>query len=129
MDRQSASPAGSPGARGRDRAIFAALVVVFTAFTAYTIFVGVDYGLVGFLEATVDNAAVIQVGIDLMISLVIALSFVRGDARRRGLPFIPYLVATLCTGSIGLLAYLLHRTWPSARAPTAAGSGVGARAG
>ncbi|MGH2812761.1 MAG: hypothetical protein ACRDI1_08640 [Actinomycetota bacterium] len=91
--------------------VFVALLLVFVAFVAYTAIVAVDHGPIGFLEAAVDNTAVAQVSLDRVISLGIALTFVAGDARRRGLPFVPYLIATLSLGSIGLLAYMLHRTW------------------
>ena len=91
--------------------LFEALVILFVAWVAYTVFAVVDHGLIGFLKAAVDNTAVIQVAVDLVISAVIALGFISGDAKRRGLPFAPYLIATIFTGSIGLLAYLIHRTW------------------
>lgn len=107
------TPARAPttAARKRNMPVFVALLLVFVAFATYTAIALVDNGLVGFVEATVDNTAVLQVALDLLISVVIALIFVAGDARRRGLPFVPYLVATVFLGSIGLLAYLLHRTW------------------
>jgi len=87
-----------------------AVLLVLLAFAAYTAIVIVDYGVIGFVEAVSDNTAVIQVGLDLVIAIAIALGFVYGDARRRGLPFVPYLIATVFLGSIGLLAYLFHRT-------------------
>lgn len=105
------------GARKRNSPLFVALLVVFVALVTYSAIVTFDYGLIGFLKAAVDNTAVVQVLLDLVISLTIALSFVYGDARRRGLPFAPYLVATVCLGSIGLLAYLLHRTWRGVPGP------------
>jgi hypothetical protein len=72
-----------------------------------------NHGLVGFVKAAFDNTAVIQVAIDLVFSLAIALFFIYPDAKRRELPFAPYAVATALTGSFGLLAYVLHRTWRS----------------
>jgi hypothetical protein len=88
-----------------------ALLLILLAFAAYTALVIVDYGVIGFVEAVSDNTAVMQVGLDLVIAIAIALGFVYGDAKRRGLPFVPYLIATVFLGSIGLLAYLFHRTW------------------
>lgn len=102
------APASAAPARNLS-ASFAVLLVLL-AFAAYTAIVIVDYGLIGFVAAVSDNTAVIQVGLDLVIAITIALGFVYGDARRRGLPFVPYLIATVFLGSIGLLIYLFHRT-------------------
>lgn len=100
--------------------LFEALVILFVAWVAYSAFAVFDHGLIGFLKAAVDNTAVIQVAVNLVISAAIALGFIRGDAKRRALPFAPYLSATIFTGSIGLLAYLIHRTWRARlSAPTA----------
>lgn len=41
-----------------------ALLLVFVAFATYTAIVFVDYGLIGFVEASVDNTAVVQVALD-----------------------------------------------------------------
>jgi hypothetical protein len=91
--------------------LVALLSGIWVAFVVFTVVVLADYGLVGFIEAAVANGAVTQVSIDLVLSIVIALSFIRIDASRAGLPYWPYLLATIATGSIGLLAYLIHRTW------------------
>ena len=104
-------------ARTRNLPLFIGVLLIFVAFVTYTAIVAADYGLVAFLKAAIDNTAVLQVSLDLVISVVIALTFVARDARLRGLPFVPYLVATLFLGSIGLLAYLLHRTWRGEPAP------------
>jgi hypothetical protein len=108
---RTSAQAQTHAAGRRNMPLFVALLLVFVAFVTYTAIVAVDHGLIGFLKAAVDNTAVVQVSLDLVISLAIALTFVAGDAQRRGLPFVPYMVATLSLGSIGLLAYMLHRTW------------------
>ena len=98
-----------------------ALTAVWIAFTVFTVLVLLDFGVVGFIEAAVANEAVTQVSIDLVFSILIALSFMHSDAHQRGLPYWPYVIATAMTGSIGLIAYLIHRTWQdlrSSREPT-----------
>jgi hypothetical protein len=99
------------GQRRRNMLLFESLLLVFLAWVAYTVFAFADHGLVGFGKAVFDNTAVVQVAIDLGFSLAIALFFIYPDAKRKGLPFVPYAVATALTGSIALLAYVLHRTW------------------
>ena len=98
-------------AGARNPALLLALVVIWIAFAAFTVAVLLDFGLVGFIEAAVANGATTQVSIDLVLCIVIALSFIRLDAQRKNLPYWPYFVATAATGSIGLIAYLIHRTW------------------
>ena len=85
------------------------LVAVWLAFTAFTVVVLFDFGLIGFIEAALANGATTQVSIDLALSVVIALGFIRKDADLRGLPYWPYVVAAVLAGSIGLLAYVIHR--------------------
>jgi hypothetical protein len=86
-----------------------ALGVVFVAFAIFTAEAFADMGLIGFFAAHEANMATRQVFIDLVIALTIVLGFVWGDAKERGLPRLPYVVATLLLGSFGPLAYLIHR--------------------
>lgn len=89
------------------------VLAAFSAFSAYAISV---HGLVGFFATVVSTPAAVQVLVDVVIALGLALAWMAGDARERGLPFLPYLALTLCLGSIGLLSYLIHREL-RARAP------------
>lgn len=93
------------------------LVVLFGAWVAFSVTAFAEHGLVGFMQAAVANSATTQVLIDLALSILIALFFIHGDARRLGLPFWPYFVAALLTGSIALVAYLIHRTWRAGAVP------------
>lgn len=87
----------------------------------YTLYVIATVGYAEFFRLTLANPAVIQVHIDLVLALVVALVWMRGDARERELPFAPYLLATLCLGTTGLLGYLLHRELRASRAVPARG--------
>jgi hypothetical protein len=93
-----------------------ALVLVLAAFSAYTAYALAVHGLVGFFEVELATPAGTQVLLDLVIACGLALVWMAGDARERGLPFWPYLALTLCLGSIGLLSYVIHREL-RARAP------------
>ncbi len=84
--------------------ILAALVLIdFLILTGYTIS---QFGPVGWVAPLMDNAATIQVTVDLVLALVVALGFVVKDAREKGVNPIPFVVLTLFSGSVGLLAYV-----------------------
>jgi protein-S-isoprenylcysteine O-methyltransferase Ste14 len=86
------------------------VIAVFAAFTIYTTMVVLDYGYTGFLELAMTGGWAAQVFIDLCIALALFAIWMVPDARERGIPAWPYLLAILTTGSVGALAYLVHRT-------------------
>jgi len=94
-----------------------ALALVLAAFSAFTAYALAFHGLVGFFETELSTPAGVQVLVDVVIALTFSLVWMAGDARERGLPFLPYLALTLCLGSIGLLSYLIHRELRAARPP------------
>jgi hypothetical protein len=85
------------------------LVVVFTLFTGWSLTVVESQGLFGFLTLSAREPWAAQMLIDLSISLFIAWSWLRVDAREKGIVAWPYIAATVGVGSIGVLAYLIHR--------------------
>lgn len=82
---------------------------VLLLFLAYTLWVLATIGYVDFFRQALSTPVGIQLVLDLLLSLTLALTWMRGDARSSGVPFAPYLVVTLVLGSAGPLAYLLHR--------------------
>lgn len=86
-----------------------ALLAVGLPFTAYTAVVVGDHGYTGFIELALAGAWGGQVFLDLVIALVLFTFWLVPDARERKLPALPYLVAITTLGSIGALAYLVHR--------------------
>jgi hypothetical protein len=50
-----------------------------------------------------------QILADFLLALAVAAGFVVADARRRGIAAWPFVALTLTLGSIGPLAYLIHR--------------------
>ena len=86
------------------------VIAVFAAFTIYTTMVVLDYGYTGFLELAMTGGWAAQVFIDLCIALALFALWMIPDARERGIPAWPYFLAILTTGSVGALAYLVHRT-------------------
>ena len=85
------------------------LVAVFAAFTIYTAFVVADHGYTGFISLAMGGGWGLQIFIDLVIALTLFLIWMVPDARGRGIPYAPYAILVLAAGSIGALAYLVHR--------------------
>jgi protein-S-isoprenylcysteine O-methyltransferase Ste14 len=86
------------------------VIAVFAAFTIYTTFVVMDYGYTGFIELALEGAWGAQMFVDLVIALTLFLIWMVPDAKERGIPWLPYALAILTTGSVGALAYLVHRS-------------------
>lgn len=84
--------------------------LVLLAFTAYTAVIVTSHGYTGFLVLAAEEPWGGQMFVDLVIALVLFALWMRADAAREGLPFWPYLAAILTLGSIGALAYLVHRS-------------------
>lgn len=94
------------------------LVAVFVAFTGWSISVAVSHGPIGFLTLALREPWAMQMLIDLAISLFVAWSWLRHDARERGINPVPYMIGTAFLGSPVVLAYLIHRELKR-RAPAA----------
>jgi hypothetical protein len=86
------------------------LFAVFAAFTLYTAIVVMGHGYTGFIELALGGGWGAQVFIDLVIALLLFMTWMLPDARERGIPGAPYAILILGAGSIGALAYLVHRT-------------------
>jgi hypothetical protein len=86
------------------------VIAVFAVFTIYTTLVVLDQGYFGFLELAMAGGWGEQVFIDLCIALTLFAIWMVPDARERGIPALPYFLGILTTGSVGALAYLVHRT-------------------
>jgi hypothetical protein len=93
------------------------LAIVLTAFTALSFYAVEVHGYLGFFEAMASSPAGIAAFVDLVIALSLVIFWMWGDARERGLPFWPYAVLGLFLGSVGPLAYLIHRELRTLRAP------------
>lgn len=90
-------------------------LVVLVAFTAISLWLVAGESPIGFLTLARDEPWGAQVLLDLVIACSLFLGWMRRDARERGLPAAPYFVATVLLGSIGALAYLVHRGLRSRR--------------
>ena len=80
--------------------------VEFVAFTAWALW---TQGWSDSWAALVATPMNVQVFVDLVTACSIALVFLWVDARRVGIQPLPYVVLTVFTGSIGLLAYAVRR--------------------
>ena len=86
-----------------------ALDLVLTGFAALTAWAIAVHGYVGFFQTLIATPAGLQVLADIVIACTLVLIWMWEDARARGLPIWPYTLLTLVLGSIGPLAYLIHR--------------------
>ncbi len=86
------------------------LVAVLAVFSIYSTMVVLGHGYTGFMELAMSGGWATQVFLDLCIALILFAFWMFGDAKEHGIPAWPYLIVILFTGSIGALAYLIHRT-------------------
>jgi hypothetical protein len=109
-----------------------ALWIVLADFTALTVYAVATQGYFGFYEATLGFVTSsiwgAQVVVDFVVALTIAMGWMIKDAREQGLPYWPYVAATLVLGSIAPLAYLIHRERASRRVISTAAAAVPVRA-
>ena len=92
-------------------------VLAFVAFTGWSITVAVAHGPTGFLSLAAREPWALQMLIDLVIALIVATGWVRSDAKKRGLPWIPYVVLAPILGSPPVLAYIVHREFVAMKKP------------
>jgi len=91
------------------------LLDVLVLFLAYTLYVIETVGYVEFFRQALASPVGLQLLVDVVLALSLALVWMRSDAKVSGIPFAPYLIVTLVLGSVGPLGYLLHREWKQRR--------------
>jgi hypothetical protein len=97
------------GRTGPGKWQIAALFAV--GFLAYSLVPIVQEGPVGFVASHTANHWGVQVWLDLVLALCLALFLAAPRARQAGMNPVPWLVLVLCSGSIGLLAFLARLFW------------------
>ena len=85
------------------------VLVVLAVFTAYSVWVAVQAGPLGFLSLAAREPWGMQMLLDLAIALVFVSGWMIADARRRGTRSWPFIALAVAVGSIGPLWYLLLR--------------------
>jgi len=99
---------------------FALALVVFLAFTVYSLEVTFTEGYFAFLEVPMLGGWATQITLDLVVALSVGSFWLASDAKKHGLPAWPFLVSLPFLGSVGMLAYLVAREWKGLRAATPA---------
>jgi hypothetical protein len=84
-------------------------VLILVPFTVFSVEVILAEGYFGFITLAMREKWAMQMLIDLTISLTLVAGMIRHDAKKRGIPSLPYLVMLPFLGSIGALFYLVHR--------------------
>jgi len=100
-------PLPSTASKLRTQAVVAAVILV--AFSAFSLWVIAGHGYTGFLTLAGREPWAMQMLIDLVLACSFGLAWLSNDARRRGIPRWPFVIATVFLGSIGLLDYLVYR--------------------
>src|SRR6185369_12099879 len=95
-------------------------LVVLVAFGALTAVLVVDDGYFGFIRLAMRERWALQMLLDVTISVGLFVLWMVPDARARGISPWPYVAACVTLGSLGALAYLVHRGLKSPRAVAAA---------
>lgn len=95
-------------------------LLVLIAFTTYSIVVSIEHGPLGFLDVLLGGGWNTQVFLDLGLMLLGFSTLAVPDAKRHGIPFLPYFIATSLLGSIGMLSYFVHRQMRALRGPITA---------
>lgn len=95
------------------------LIIVLVAFSVFTDILVYKDGYTGFLILAARDNWGLQMLLDVSISIGLFTLWMIPDARRRGITPWPYLIACVGLGSIGALAYLVHRQVRELRAPQA----------
>lgn len=86
------------------RGIWVALVIGFAALNVWAL---ASAGLGGIVDYLASLGPIgILATVDLLLALLVSLVFVLRDGRTRGIDARPFVVLTLISGSVGLLAYL-----------------------
>jgi hypothetical protein len=93
-------------------------LLVLLPFGLYTDCLVYTDGYTGFLTLAMHDKWALQMLLDVTISVGLFALWMLRDAKERGIPAWPYVIACVTLGSIGALAYLVHRGWKSRQAST-----------
>ena len=87
--------------------------ITLLVFGAWTFTIVAEHGYTGFIDVSLAHDWAAQVFVDLVIALLIVLTWLVNDAKKRGVAAWPFVILTFTLGSIGPLIYLSLRTPPA----------------
>jgi hypothetical protein len=91
--------------------------LLLAAFGAFSMWVVITQGYFGFIELAGREPWGLQMLVDLVIALTVAVGWMTTDARKRRIASWPYVVATVALGSLGVLAYSVRRAFAPVTPP------------
>lgn len=94
-------------------------LVLLVPFTLLTVYAVAQVGYVGIFDYQRHSPAGWQVFVDLVVALVLVLSWLVPEAKRNGRNPWPWVAATLLLGSIGPLLYLVFAPSEGSSGPRA----------
>ena len=83
--------------------------IVLVPFALFSTYVVATMGLTNLFEVSAREPWGMQMFLDIYIAISLFCVWMVKDARERGIPAWPYVIASLSAGSVGALAYLVHR--------------------
>jgi protein-S-isoprenylcysteine O-methyltransferase Ste14 len=98
-------------------------LLVLLPFGLYSDWLVYTEGYTGFITLAMHDKWALQMLLDVTISVGLFTIWMLRDARERGIPAWPYVIGCVTFGSIGALAYLVHRG-VRGRAPALASESV-----
>ncbi len=87
------------------------LWIILTSFASYSTWVMWQVGYFGIWQAGFTDIAALQILLDLAIGCFLICCWIKGDAESRGMNPYPWMIATLATGTLAPLLYLLIREY------------------
>lgn len=95
----------------RETGSAALAALLFAGFAGYTAVQIASEGVIGFYTNHTANLTGLQVWIDLVMCVCLALFFIAPRARAAGMHVVPWALLVGCTASIGLLAMVARLFW------------------
>lgn len=86
------------------------ITIAFGILTAYSVS---QFGFIGIFSEGLQNAATLQIFVDLILCALFIIVWLRHDTKQTGRSFIFWTVVTLAIGAFGPLLYLLTRKSPA----------------
>jgi hypothetical protein len=112
---RSANPFTATAAPSSLRAKALTAAGILAVFTVYSMWVVLTLGYTGFLTLAMREPWAMQMLLDLVLACTFGVGWMVHDARPRGIAALPFIVATLFLGSVGLLGYVVWRGFAARR--------------
>jgi len=87
------------------------LWISFISFSIFSSWVMWNIGYMGIWQAGFESSGSLQILLDLAVCCLLICSWIKSDAKNRGINPYPWFVAVLTSGSLAILVYLIVREY------------------